>query len=502
MADSRLKLTVAYDGTALPRLGAPARRAHGRRDARRCGPRRLLGPRGGSRSAGRTDAGVHALANVVSVEVDRGPAARVGGGGAQRPSAAGPRRARRRPGSRRVSCPVLRALALYRYRIWRGRRALAVRGEPLALVPAAARSGSASRLGGGDRRRARLPGLHADRHPAPGLRAPRRSRREWHDRGEIARARDHGRLVSAPHGPDARRDDARAPTRELQASAGGRPALGGRADRTGCGLYLVGVDYGGASGRRPCHGVHAERSDPAGSPAACVATIGRVRFPVVLFDLDGTVVDSGGIILASMRHATRSVLGREIPDEALMAAVGGPGLEAQMLQFGGEEHLDELIRVYRAHNEPLHSELLLCPGMGEVLARLDGEGRTPRDRLGQAPRRPSSSPSPRPGSAASSTSSSAATRPNGTSPRPIRCCSRSSGSARERRRRRLRRRLALRHDRRQGRRDVRDRRHAGAACTRESCSHTPTWSSTRRRSSLPPSDEPVRRGARASFASC
>jgi pyrophosphatase PpaX len=110
--------------------------------------------------------------------------------------------------------------------------------------------------------------------------------------------------------------------------------------------------------------------------SSAVATIGRVRFPVVLFDLDGTVVDSGGIILASMRHATKSVLGREIPDEALMAAVGGPGLEAQMLQFAGEEHLDELIRVYRAHNEPLHTELLLCPGMGEVLAQLHQEGRT------------------------------------------------------------------------------------------------------------------------------
>jgi len=101
-----------------------------------------------------------------------------------------------------------------------------------------------------------------------------------------------------------------------------------------------------------------------------------VRFPVVLFDLDGTVVDSGWMILASMRHATWSVLGREIPAEALMAAVGGPGLEAQMLQFGGEEHLDELIRAYRAHNEPLHDELRLCAGMEDVLARLDAEGRT------------------------------------------------------------------------------------------------------------------------------
>ena len=58
-----------------------------------------------------------------------------------------------------------------------------------------------------------------------------------------------------------------------------------------------------------------------------------MRFPVVLFDLDGTVVDSGEIILASMRHATREVLGRDYADEELMKAVGGPGLEAQMHAF-------------------------------------------------------------------------------------------------------------------------------------------------------------------------
>jgi pyrophosphatase PpaX len=99
-----------------------------------------------------------------------------------------------------------------------------------------------------------------------------------------------------------------------------------------------------------------------------------MRFPVVLFDLDGTVVDSGGIILASMRHATKTVLGRDIPDEALMASVGGPGLEAQMRAFS-EERVDELVRVYRAHNEPLHDSLQLCLGMDDVLLRLSEEGR-------------------------------------------------------------------------------------------------------------------------------
>ena len=52
----------------------------------------------------------------------------------------------------------------------------------------------------------------------------------------------------------------------------------------------------------------------------------------------------------------------------LMAAVGGPGLEAQMRVLGGDEQVDELVRVYRAHNEPLHDTLELFVGMEDVLA--------------------------------------------------------------------------------------------------------------------------------------
>ena len=99
-----------------------------------------------------------------------------------------------------------------------------------------------------------------------------------------------------------------------------------------------------------------------------------MRFPVVLFDFDGTVVDSGGIILASMRHATREVLGREYGDAELMQSVGGPGLEAQMAVFA-PDRIDELVRVYRAHNEPLHDQLLVCDGMDVALERLHAEGR-------------------------------------------------------------------------------------------------------------------------------
>ena len=99
-----------------------------------------------------------------------------------------------------------------------------------------------------------------------------------------------------------------------------------------------------------------------------------MRFPVVLFDFDGTVIDSGSIIIASMRHATKMVLGRDIPDEELGRAVGGSGLIEQM-RLLAPDRVDELVAVYRAHNEPLHADLAECAGMTDVLTTLKDEGR-------------------------------------------------------------------------------------------------------------------------------
>jgi pyrophosphatase PpaX len=99
-----------------------------------------------------------------------------------------------------------------------------------------------------------------------------------------------------------------------------------------------------------------------------------MRFSVVLFDLDGTIVDSGWMILESFRFATRTVLGREIPDEVLLSRVGSGHLEEQMREFDSEQ-ADELARVYRQHYAPLHSDLRAFPGMLELLERLHDEGR-------------------------------------------------------------------------------------------------------------------------------
>jgi pyrophosphatase PpaX len=99
-----------------------------------------------------------------------------------------------------------------------------------------------------------------------------------------------------------------------------------------------------------------------------------MRFPVVLFDLDGTLIDSGPIILASMRHASLTVLGVE-PDEALVrSAIGGPGLVAQMRDLA-PDRVDELVEAYRLHNEPLHEELAAFDGVLDLLPRLRAQGR-------------------------------------------------------------------------------------------------------------------------------
>jgi pyrophosphatase PpaX len=99
-----------------------------------------------------------------------------------------------------------------------------------------------------------------------------------------------------------------------------------------------------------------------------------MRFPVVLFDLDGTLVDSGSMILASFRHATRTVLAREIADEVLLAQVGGSTLDEQMRAID-PARVDDLVASYREHNRPLHDELQPCAGVVDVLERLHGEGR-------------------------------------------------------------------------------------------------------------------------------
>jgi pyrophosphatase PpaX len=97
-------------------------------------------------------------------------------------------------------------------------------------------------------------------------------------------------------------------------------------------------------------------------------------FDPVVFDLDGTVVDTVELIVKSFRYATRTVLGVELPDEVITAGVGQP-LMAQMERLSAE-HARELYDVYREYNHRRHDELIRgYEGVGEVLQELKRAGR-------------------------------------------------------------------------------------------------------------------------------
>jgi len=100
-------------------------------------------------------------------------------------------------------------------------------------------------------------------------------------------------------------------------------------------------------------------------------------FDPVVFDLDGTVVDTVELIVESFRHATRAVLRAELPDEVILAGVGQP-LMKQMRELSAE-HAQELYDTYREYNHRRHDELIRgYEGIADALDAL----RTADRRLG------------------------------------------------------------------------------------------------------------------------
>ncbi len=97
-------------------------------------------------------------------------------------------------------------------------------------------------------------------------------------------------------------------------------------------------------------------------------------FDPVVFDLDGTVVDTVELIVESFRHATRTVLEEELPDEVILAGVGRPLME--QMQRLSAERAQALYDTYREYNHRRHDELIRgYEGVSEVLDALRAAGR-------------------------------------------------------------------------------------------------------------------------------
>ena len=109
-----------------------------------------------------------------------------------------------------------------------------------------------------------------------------------------------------------------------------------------------------------------------------------VRFRIVLFDLDGTLIDSGPIILASMQHAVATVLGREIPPDELGLTIGGQGIVAQM-QAIDAEHADDAARGVQGAQRRRCTRRSRRSTSCSRCSPAEGGGAEARHRHGQAP---------------------------------------------------------------------------------------------------------------------
>lgn len=104
--------------------------------------------------------------------------------------------------------------------------------------------------------------------------------------------------------------------------------------------------------------------------------MGRVtalRWPTVVFDLDGTLADTIPLIVASYQHAFREVRGEEIDEVRARAWIGRPLLAALLEEDPERGH--ELDRTYREWNLANTSRLIQqYAGVPEMLTALTEAG--------------------------------------------------------------------------------------------------------------------------------
>ncbi len=94
----------------------------------------------------------------------------------------------------------------------------------------------------------------------------------------------------------------------------------------------------------------------------------------VLFDFDGTVMNTNQVILMSWQHTFKTIENRLEDEKKLIQTFGEP-LEDTMKRFFPDVPTDEAIEIYRSYHRDNFGELIsLFPGMKELISRLKALG--------------------------------------------------------------------------------------------------------------------------------
>ncbi|MBQ9015629.1 MAG: HAD-IA family hydrolase [Firmicutes bacterium] len=92
----------------------------------------------------------------------------------------------------------------------------------------------------------------------------------------------------------------------------------------------------------------------------------------VLFDFDGTIMDTNDVIIQSWQTTFRALEGREEDVDTLLRTFGEP-LEKTMRDFFPSHPLEQALEIYRGYQrDNFLSDIHLFPGIRELLEELSG----------------------------------------------------------------------------------------------------------------------------------
>lgn len=98
------------------------------------------------------------------------------------------------------------------------------------------------------------------------------------------------------------------------------------------------------------------------------------KINTVLFDFDGTIMDTNSVIMQSWQHTFRTVEGKERPEEDIIGTFGEP-LYVTMEKVLPQISVEEGAQIYRSFHHDNFIDLIdLFPGILELLAELKARG--------------------------------------------------------------------------------------------------------------------------------
>lgn len=98
------------------------------------------------------------------------------------------------------------------------------------------------------------------------------------------------------------------------------------------------------------------------------------KINTVLFDFDGTIMDTNDLILQSWQNTFRVLAGEEVSEDVILPTLGEP-LELTLARFFPEVPLQKCLDTYRSwHHDNFVQLIKMFPGMMELLEELKSCG--------------------------------------------------------------------------------------------------------------------------------